>query len=65
MGRCYFCKKKAFMPNSCKYCGEELCMKCLLPPKHECNKIDLWRSKDSLTNQLMNSKCVGEKIEKI
>ena len=63
--KCNFCKKKTFMPSSCKYCEKDLCMKCLLPTKHACPKIELWRCKDSLRDQLLNNKCVSQKIEKI
>ena len=63
--RCDFCKKKAFMPELCKYCEQNLCLKCLLPPKHVCKKISLWRSKDDLAKQLYDRKCVAEKVEKI
>lgn len=65
MSRCDFCKRKAYMPNTCKFCEKQLCIKCLLPPKHECKNIDKWRSKDGLRDQLMTYKCVGEKIDKI
>lgn len=63
--RCEYCKKKTPLPTECKYCGKQLCLKCLLPTKHECERIDMWRSKDDLTDRLMNSKCVGKKIDKI
>ena len=63
--RCEFCGKKAFMPTTCKYCSEDLCLKCLLPPRHDCKKIDSWKSKDGLTKQLMKDKCVSEKDERI
>ena len=67
MPRCGKCNKKSIMLDCCKFCKVDLCLKCLSPVRHNCEKIGEWKSKgkEELSEQLMSNKCVQRKVENV
>lgn len=65
--RCKSCKVTNCLMINCKFCKDAFCTFCLMPEKHCCDNISecKQKSKDRLTNELMNNKCVKTKIESI
>lgn len=67
MPKCGMCKKKTYMVECCKFCQVELCLKCLSPVRHSCERIDEWKSKgkEELAKELMSNKCVSSKVDNV
>ena len=57
--RCIACKKTSSFVLNCK-CGNNFCSRCILPEKHNCNKlydfhrVDYERNKETLLKQSIN-----------
>lgn len=65
--KCMYCLKKSSLKMNCKFCDSSLCVRCIQPEVHRCEKLNEMKTDLSkkLEHKLLMEKCVRSKIESI
>lgn len=65
--KCMYCLKKSSLKINCKFCDSVLCVSCIQPEVHRCEKLSVMKDDLSkkLEHKLLMEKCVRSKIESI